>query len=207
VKPDTSSSYDREAVATGWLGPEITFGLTYKHMNAGEKVLDLGIGTGLGSVLYHRAGLSVYGIDSSDEMLKLCEEKEFAERLKKHDLNAAPYPFEDGSMDHVVSVGVLHFFRDLATVFQETSRIIRDGGLFAFVVADRGDREEGEIVVGPELTHTGSPITMFRHSEDQIDSLLLVCGFTLLRSMVFPVFMDREKTREFQARVYVTRRN
>jgi predicted TPR repeat methyltransferase len=207
VKPGPSRPYDDEAEATGWLGPEITFGLTYKYMNAGEKVLDLGIGTGLGSVLYHRAGLRVYGIDSSDEMLKLCEEKGFAERLKNHDLNAAPYPFEDSSMDHVVSVGVLHFFRDLATVFQETSRIVRDGGLFAFVVADRGLGGEEEIIVGPEQTHTGSPVTMYRHSEDQIDSLLLVCGFTLLRSTVFPVFIDRERTGEFQARVYVTRRN
>ncbi|MGB6033719.1 MAG: class I SAM-dependent methyltransferase, partial [Bacteroidota bacterium] len=182
MKPDTARIYDSEAEATGWLGPEITFGLTYKYITAGDTLLDLGIGTGLGSVLYHKAGLRVFGMDSSDEMLKVCEEKGFAEALKRHDLGAAPYPFEDSSMDHVVSVGVLHLFRDLATVFQETSRIVRDGGLFAFVVADRGDREEGEIVVGPEQTRTGSTITMYRHSEDQIDSLLLVCGFALLRS-------------------------
>ncbi|MGB2957729.1 MAG: class I SAM-dependent methyltransferase [Bacteroidota bacterium] len=206
MKPDTARIYDSEAEATGWLGPEITFGLTYKYITAGDTLLDLGIGTGLGSVLYHKAGLRVFGMDSSDEMLKVCEEKGFAEALKRHDLGAAPYPFEDSSMDHVVSVGVLHLFRDLATVFQETSRIVRDGGLFAFVVADRGDREEGEIVVGPEQTRTGSTITMYRHSEDQIDSLLLVCGFALLRSLEFPIYMDRERTREFRARAYVTRR-
>ncbi len=43
--------YDQEAKATGWLGPEITFGLTYTYVNAGDRLLDLGIGTGLGSVL------------------------------------------------------------------------------------------------------------------------------------------------------------
>lgn len=146
-------------------------------------------------------------MDSSDEMLKACGQKGFAEELKRYDLNAAPYPFEESSMDHVVCVGVMHFFRDLTTVFQESARIVRYGGLFAFVVADRGAREGAEIVVGPEQTNSEATVTLYRHSEEQIHSLILVCGFTLLRSMDFPVFMDRERTREFRARVYVTRRN
>jgi len=56
-----ASHYDSEAEVYNWRGPEVVFGLTYGFVNPGESVLDIGIGTGLGSVLFHKAGLRVYG--------------------------------------------------------------------------------------------------------------------------------------------------
>jgi hypothetical protein len=43
-------AYDEVAEATGWLGPEVAFGLVYKHIQPGQSILDIGIGTGLVSV-------------------------------------------------------------------------------------------------------------------------------------------------------------
>ena len=45
-------AYDEEAEATGWFGPEVAFGLIYKYIQPGQSILDIGIGTGLGSVLF-----------------------------------------------------------------------------------------------------------------------------------------------------------
>ena len=70
--------YDQEATATGWLGPEVAFGLAYKYINHGQKILDIGIGTGLGSILFYKAGLNVFGMDVSNEMLAACHSKGFA---------------------------------------------------------------------------------------------------------------------------------
>jgi ubiquinone/menaquinone biosynthesis C-methylase UbiE len=62
--------YDQEAEETGWFGPEILFGLSFKYLQPNQSILDLGIGTGLSSVLFHKAGLEVHGLDNSPEMLE-----------------------------------------------------------------------------------------------------------------------------------------
>ncbi len=46
------TAYDEEAEATGWYGPEVAFGLTYAHVQPSQSMLDIGIGTGLGSILF-----------------------------------------------------------------------------------------------------------------------------------------------------------
>jgi hypothetical protein len=58
-----AATYDDEAEACGWFGPEVAFGLTYKYVQAGQSILDIGIGTGLGiySIPKSRAGSLWYG--------------------------------------------------------------------------------------------------------------------------------------------------
>ena len=88
-----ASHYDSKAEEYNWRGPEVVFGLSYSFVNPGESVLDIGIGTGLGSALFHKAGLHVYGMDVSTEMLDACRSKGFATDLKKHDLGSTPVVF------------------------------------------------------------------------------------------------------------------
>ena len=35
-------SYDAEAEVSAWFGPEVIFGLSYKYISAGEKIIDIG---------------------------------------------------------------------------------------------------------------------------------------------------------------------
>lgn len=63
------AAYEDEAEACGWFGPEVAFGMAYKYVQPGQSILDIGIGTGLGSVLFRKAGLKVYGMDISPKML------------------------------------------------------------------------------------------------------------------------------------------
>ena len=198
-------AYDEEAEATGWLGPEVAFGLAYKYIQPGQSILDIGIGTGLGSVLFRKAGLQVYGMDVSQEMLGACRSKGFTD-LTRQDLTEPPYPYESESLDHTVCVGVLNFFSDLSPVFGESARILRQGGLFVFVVGDRTEDESLEVVVGTEHTKSGAPVTMYRHSARQISRWVNGNGFTPLRSLAFTVYMDREKARSLQARAYLVRK-
>lgn len=201
-----ATDYDRKAEEYDWRGPEVVFGLSYAFANPGESVLDIGIGTGLGSVLFHKAGLHVYGMDISHEMLEACREKGFAADLREHDLTIEPYPYDEASLDHAVCLGVLHFVGDLRPVFREVARILHDNGFFAFVVADRGPGEEAQFVVSPEHTQSDSIVAMHRHGAEEVEGLLSDNEFVLVRSLEFPVPMDRERTRVLRAKAYVARR-
>jgi ubiquinone/menaquinone biosynthesis C-methylase UbiE len=200
-----AAAYDDEAEATGWYGPEVAFGLSYAHVQPGQSILDIGIGTGLASVLYRKAGLEVHGMDFSSQMLDACRRKGLTS-LQLHDLCKTPYPYDSESMDHAICAGVLQFFNDLSAVFQETNRIVRNNGLFVLVVADRSENEHYEVEVGAEHTKSGRTVTMYLHSPKQIGTWLERYGFELVKSLAFTVFMNRERTRSFPAKVYLARK-
>jgi ubiquinone/menaquinone biosynthesis C-methylase UbiE len=77
----SASEYDTQAKLSNWLGPEAVFGLTYEYVKPGQSLLDLGIGSGLSSILFHKTGLRIYGLDGSGEILKVCAAKNFAVEL------------------------------------------------------------------------------------------------------------------------------
>lgn len=54
---------------------EVLFGLSYEYIKKGESILDVGIGMGISSKLFCLAGLQVFGIDVSAELLNICEKK------------------------------------------------------------------------------------------------------------------------------------
>jgi len=198
--------YDEEALATGWQGPALAFRLASRFIKPGQTILDIGIGTGLGSERFAQAGLRVYGMDISDDMLEICRKKGFAVRLVRHDLTVFPYPFDEESCNHVVSTGVFQFFSDLDRVFLEVHRILPGRGLFIFITGDRRPGEPCEVVVDPEQTGTGLPVTMFRHTQEQIEGWLVKNGFRLDDSAGFMVSMDRERSETFPARAYLARK-
>jgi predicted TPR repeat methyltransferase len=199
------TAYDEEAEATGWYGPQVVFGLTYAHVQPGQSMLDIGIGTGLGSILFLKAGLEIHGMDISPQMLDACRSKGFSS-LHLHDLSKTPYPFDSESIDHAVCTGVFNFFSDLSPVFQEASRILRKSGLFAFVVGDRTENEAHAIEVGAEHTKSENLVTMYLHSAKQIAELMARYGFEPMRDLSFTVFMDRERTKSMSARSYLSRK-
>jgi predicted TPR repeat methyltransferase len=197
--------YDSEARATGWLGPEVAFGLIYEYVSPGQSILDMGIGTGLASVLFRKAGLKVHGLDVSQEMLDACRWKGFDD-LTQHDLTNPPYPLAAGSFDLVACIGVLSFLGDLSPVFAETARVLKTGGIFVFVTSDRTEREDFKLLVGPEYTRSDETVTMYRHTGDQIGEWTDKFGFALLKSLRFTAYMDHERRESMQVKCHVARR-
>jgi len=169
----------------------------------GQTILDLGIGTGLGSQPLFQAGLRVIGMDVNEKMLDACREKGFATRLVRHDLIVVPYPFSEGSFDHVISTGVFRFSPDLDSVFREVARILPEGGMFAFVCGDRSPEEPAGIIACPEQTGTGGSITIYCHIPGQVSGWLEKNAFLLADSEQFAVWMDDQRSKEFPARAYL----
>lgn len=118
---------------------DVLFGLSYEYIQPGETLFDIGIGTGISSQLFHLAGLQVFGMDSSAEMLALCKAKGIARELMEQDVLVFPWPYQNGAFNHVICCGVFHFLGDLERIFNETSRIHKPGGIFAFTVMDGKD--------------------------------------------------------------------
>jgi predicted TPR repeat methyltransferase len=198
--------YDDEARAYGWHGPAVVFGLAFRYTKPGQTILDIGIGTGLGSELFHKAGLQVVGIDISDELLDACRKKGCANRLVRRDLTITPYPFADSSCDHAVSTGVFQFFKDLDPICSEIGRIMREGGIFVFITGDRSEGEDCHVLVSPDHTGTGLLVTMYRHTPREVTGWLENNGFLLIDTLEFTVWMDRNRSERFPARVYLAQK-
>jgi ubiquinone/menaquinone biosynthesis C-methylase UbiE len=164
----------------------VVFGLMFDHISPGERMLDIGIGTGLSSERFHRFGLEVYGIDISREMLEECEQKKIAKELMVCDITSEPIPYPDRSFDHVICHGVLHFFEDLSFIFEEASRVVKKGGIFVFtVMCDEGGGPEGNMITkkmtkwGKEARYHGREYIYDlsrRNDLSEIMSLLYVGG-------------------------------
>ena len=201
-----AQQYDRNAEEYNWRGGEVSFGLSFEFVSPGECMLDIGVGTGLSSALFHKAGLRVFGMDKSAEMLEVCRQKGFASGLKRHDLTVEPYPYSTASFDHAICIGVFDFVKDLRPVFKETSRIVRSNGVLVFTTAHRGPGEDSSYTAGPESTRSGVGATMYRRNAGEVINLLKNNQFELLRSVDFFAYMNPEKTNPLRVKAYVARR-
>lgn len=206
----SAAGYDRQARETNWLGPQVVFGLAYEFLKSGETLLDLGIGSGLSSILFHQAGLRVYGLDGSREILEVCKAKGFTVELKLHDLRSLPLPYPSASFDHVICLAVLNSFDDLGPLFGEAARIMKEQGIFAFTVEEQKpgqeDRYEINRVEIAEKPKAEDSVTLYRHSEGYIAGLLDRTGFISLRALEFLAFTYPAEKRDIFFKAYVARK-
>ena len=110
------------------------------NFKEGEKVLDLGSGSGMDTFIAAlKVGISghVTGIDMTDEQLekasKLADEGNFA-NIKFVKGYLEKLPFADASFDVVISNGVINLCPDKEKVFAEITRVLKPKG--RMVIAD-----------------------------------------------------------------------
>jgi len=208
---ESAAGYDDQALATNWFGSDVVFGLVYEYVNPGETLLDLGIGSGLSSILFHRAGLRVYGLDGSEEVLKVCQAKNFTVDLKLHDLREYPLPYESSSLNHIISVAVLNSFSDLDPLFGETARIIKPQGVFAFTVEDQKPGQEESYPINrvevDKAPDEENAVRLFRHSSEYINRLLVKHNYRLLKKLEFLGFKYPAENQDIYFTAYIARKS
>jgi ubiquinone/menaquinone biosynthesis C-methylase UbiE len=104
----------------------------FGKVRRGQRVLDMGCGTGRFTVPMAALGAEVTGLDLSRAMLDVAGAK-LAERnltASLHEGDMAHLPFEDGSFDVVTSMlALMHIpVEDREAVFGEVARVLRPGG-------------------------------------------------------------------------------
>jgi SAM-dependent methyltransferase len=186
-----AANYDRLARDYRWFGPEVLFGLCFEYVQPGNRLLSIGIGTGLCAFPFAKAGLQVFGLDISLEMLNVCRSKGIAVELQHLDIRATPWPYLDGYFDHVIACGVLHFLDDLVPIFQETARVVRAGGLFAFTTKAPLPERQPEAPSHKYSTEVISGVTVFSHRKAYLDELMTSCGFGTLKDLELWVGVDQ----------------
>jgi len=101
----------------------------------GRRVVDFGCGSGANTVLLANRGAHVWGIDISEDLLRLAQRRLLVSgrgggatfiAASAHDL-----PFPDESIDVVFGIAILHHL-DLDLVSREVRRVLKPGGRAIF---------------------------------------------------------------------------
>ena len=106
----------------------------------GAMVLDLGCGPGIEAAQFAAAGLRVYGLDLSDEFIKIAQQKCPTGTFVQGDMHSLPY--ENSSFDLVFAqASLLHIPKEeMADVIAEITRALKPGGLL-HVALKKGEGE------------------------------------------------------------------
>jgi phosphatidylethanolamine/phosphatidyl-N-methylethanolamine N-methyltransferase len=101
----------------------------------GDRVLEVGVGTGINAGLYPR-DCAVVGIDLSSSMLEKARERVWKKGIRNVrllEMDAADLKFADGTFDIVYAPYLISVVPDPITVAREMRRVCRPGGRIIFL--------------------------------------------------------------------------
>jgi SAM-dependent methyltransferase len=115
-----------------------------------KRILDLGFGSGRHTAYFAREGFDVYGIDISQEGLRLTKSW-----LKEENLRAdlkigniyGKLPYSDDFFDAIISVQTMHHseIENIRKLIKEMERVLRQSGLVFVTVPKRIGRDSETI--------------------------------------------------------------
>ena len=126
----------------------------------GERVLEVGVGTGINLSLYPK-NCSVTGIDFSSSMLEKARERAARKEIRNMRLlqmDAGDLKFADGSFDIVYAPYLISVVPDPVKVAQEMHRVCRSGGRIIFLnhfLSPNGFLSRVERMISPYTIHIG----------------------------------------------------
>lgn len=98
--------------------------LSLGRLGLGQKVLEVGYGTGLHLEIFLKEGLKVFGVDVSPHMLRLAK-KRLGKDVRLCLANAEKLPFKEKTFDGVMLVTTLEFLPNPSEAIQEALRVSR----------------------------------------------------------------------------------
>ena len=119
----------------------------------GEKILDLGCGTGLGGEAFLSRAASLYGVDLSGGMIAEARRKGIYAELREGEIVGAVQEHKN-AFDLVIAADVLVYLGDLKPLFTNVCKALSPDGLFAFTV-QKGESEG--FVLGRECRYSHHP--------------------------------------------------
>jgi ubiquinone/menaquinone biosynthesis C-methylase UbiE len=123
-----AASYE-SGVTSRWRDPVQRASLDALHIGAGDRLLDVGCGTGAASRSAASVAASVVGIDLSLEMIRKAQQMAdgFA-NVHFEIADSEHLPFEDGAFTAVLCSNSFHHYPDPARAVREMARVLAPGG-------------------------------------------------------------------------------
>lgn len=170
TREETRSYYNKIAkvydlLAESSEGPMRDEGLKLLGVRPGERVLEIGFGTGhsLAAIAEQVGpGGRAFGIDLSDAMVSRAQEllasKGLAARAEVRQGDAEPLPYPDGAFDAIFMSFTLELFdtADIPKVLAECRRTLKPGGRVGVVAVSR-EGQPGMVMRLYEWTHKHFP--------------------------------------------------
>ncbi|HKW17139.1 MAG TPA: class I SAM-dependent methyltransferase [Terriglobales bacterium] len=99
------------------------------HQHRGERVLEIGCGTGCDLLQFAKHGADATGVDITPAHLELARQR-VGNLARVTEADARKLPFPDCHFDYIYSHGVLHHSDEPRTIVNEIFRALRPGGGF-----------------------------------------------------------------------------
>jgi SAM-dependent methyltransferase len=153
-------------------------------LRPGERVLDLGCGTGNAALLAARAGALVTGLDPARRLLQVARDRLAADQLDGTFVvgDAQSLPFEDDAFDVVLSVFGVIFAPDARTAVSELLRVLSADGralISAWTPGGAVDAMTG-VIIGAIGAALGTEIPRFPwHDLTAVRGLAATLGATI----------------------------
>ena len=175
----------------GKLVDKLECALVFKHLipARGSLILDAGCGTGIYSRRLAKKGNYVVGLDASEEMLQIANNKQIHEgpviEYIKGDLHYLP--FKDKIFDSIVCIAALEFCRNAKQVILELERVLKPQGQLVFGVLNRESAWMKEIMLASRPASIYSHAHLFSPSElkDLLTQTKLFNSISLESSVFF----------------------
>jgi len=110
--------------------------IEHLHCESGDRILEVGVGTGLSLSLYPK-DVKITGIDLSSDMLMRAHQRVRADGLTNVEellqMDAQNMAFEDSSFDKVVAMYVASVVPDPKKLMEEIRRVCKPGGVIIFL--------------------------------------------------------------------------
>lgn len=151
-----------------------------KYIRPGDRLLDVGCGTGLVSLPLSAEGLDVHAVDMARGMVAMIRRK----RIEGGGIHPAVgdgefLPYAPGRFDLVVSSLTYHWIWNLSEAFCEAYRVLKEGGIFSVAVSGRGSLSELRDAYTAALGNDGErlpPLVTFPRADD-ISAAIAAAGF------------------------------
>lgn len=175
MRRDVAAAY--EGVADAWAeGPARLYGRLagaiadeYPDVLAGQRVLDVGAGTGVMSAALRERGARTIGVDIAADMVA---------HMRGRGLDAVAgdllaLPFEDGSFDGAIAAFSISHVDDPAAALAEARRVVHGGGVvMAGVFAEQAANPAKDVVDAVAAAYGFVPPDWYVYLKTQVEPLI-----------------------------------